>query len=89
LPSHWKSPRLWEAKYLTSFALSFSGIVRSNLAEVALPGATTVEYLIDSQNRRIGKKVNGALVQGLLWQGQLVPVAFGSSPGGATKPGND
>ncbi len=46
-----------------------------NLILVGLPGGTTVEYLIDPQNRRIGKKVNGTLVQGLLWQGQLAPVA--------------
>jgi RHS repeat-associated protein len=31
--------------------------------------------MIDGQNRRIGKKVNGALVQGFLYQGQLRPVA--------------
>jgi RHS repeat-associated protein len=31
--------------------------------------------LIDGQNRRIGKKVNGALVQGLLYQDGLNPVA--------------
>jgi RHS repeat-associated protein len=31
--------------------------------------------VIDSQNRRIGKKVNGTLVQGFLYQSQLAPVA--------------
>ncbi|MBK6782267.1 MAG: hypothetical protein IPG75_22475 [Gemmatimonadetes bacterium] len=30
---------------------------------------------MDGQGRRIGKKVNGVLVQGWLWQGQLAPVA--------------
>ncbi len=46
-----------------------------NLTRVQLPGGTDIEYLIDPQNRRIGKKVNGTLIQGLLWQGQLAPVA--------------
>jgi RHS repeat-associated protein len=32
-------------------------------------------YVIDLQNRRIGKKVNGVLVQGFLYQDQLNPVA--------------
>ena len=46
-----------------------------NLRNVTLPNGTQIEYLIDGQNRRIGKKVNGALVQGFLYQGQLQPVA--------------
>ncbi len=42
----------------------------------AVPGdLQQVEYLIDGQNRRIGKKVNGTLVQGFLYQNQLNPVA--------------
>ncbi len=32
-------------------------------------------YIIDGQNRRLGKKVNGTLTQGFLYQGQLNPVA--------------
>ena len=46
-----------------------------NLRGVTLPGGTQIEYLIDGQNRRVGKKVNGALVQGFLYQSQLQPVA--------------
>lgn len=40
-----------------------------------MPDGTLIEYVIDGQNRRIGKKVNGVLVQGFLYQGQLRPVA--------------
>ena len=36
---------------------------------------TKIEYVIDGQNRRIGKKVNGTLVQGFLYQDGLNPVA--------------
>ncbi len=46
-----------------------------NLRQVTLPGGTQIEYLIDGQNRRIGKKINNVLVQGFLYQGQLQPVA--------------
>jgi RHS repeat-associated protein len=46
-----------------------------NLLQVSQPGGTQVQYLVDGLNRRIGKKVNGALVQGFLYQDQLHPVA--------------
>ena len=36
---------------------------------------TKIEYMIDGLNRRIGKKVNGVLTQGFLYQDQLNPVA--------------
>ncbi|MBP8116774.1 MAG: RHS repeat-associated core domain-containing protein [Nitrospira sp.] len=42
---------------------------------VSLPGGTTIEYVVDGQNRRIGKKVNGTLTTGWLYQNQLNPVA--------------
>lgn len=46
-----------------------------NLTAVTLPTGGKVEYLIDGLDRRIGKKVNGALVQGFLYEDQLRPVA--------------
>lgn len=46
-----------------------------DLRNVTLPGGTQITYLIDGKNRRVGKKVNGALVQGFLYQGQLQPIA--------------
>ena len=46
-----------------------------NLLNVTLPDATVIEYLVDAQNRRIGRKVNGALQQAWLWQSQLAPTA--------------
>ena len=47
----------------------------SNLTQVSLPSGTTLDYLIDGQNRRIGKKVDGVLTQGFLYQDQLNPIA--------------
>ncbi len=42
-----------------------------NLMSANLPDGTRVEYVIDGANRRIGKKVNGTLVQGFLYSGGL------------------
>ncbi|MFM8330275.1 MAG: RHS repeat-associated core domain-containing protein, partial [Candidatus Methylumidiphilus sp.] len=48
--------------------------VLGNLRKVTLTGGV-IDYLIDGQNRRIGKKLNGVLAQGFLWQDQLKPIA--------------
>ncbi len=40
---------------------------RGSLLAVALPDGRTVEYVVDGQDRRIGKRVNGTLVQGFLY----------------------
>jgi RHS repeat-associated protein len=47
----------------------------SNLRSVILPDSTLIEYEIDGRNRRVGKKVNGTLVQGFLYSDQLRIVA--------------
>ena len=49
--------------------------VLGNLIGVDLPNGTQIDYVIDGQNRRIGKKVGGVLQQGFLYQDQLNPVA--------------
>ncbi|MFO1433224.1 MAG: RHS repeat-associated core domain-containing protein [Candidatus Competibacteraceae bacterium] len=49
--------------------------VLGNLRKVTLPNGQTIDYVIDAANRRVGKKVNGALVQGFLYQDQLKPIA--------------
>lgn len=46
-----------------------------NLRSVQAPGAPLIEYLVDGENRRIGKKVDGLLVQGWLYADLLNPVA--------------
>ncbi len=42
-----------------------------NLVSVTRPGAEKIEYVLDGDNHRVGKKVGGTLVQGLLWEGPL------------------
>jgi RHS repeat-associated protein len=46
-----------------------------NLLAVRLQNGTIIEYLVDGQNRRIGKKLNGTLVKAFLYQGQVSPIA--------------
>lgn len=46
-----------------------------NLRQVELPGGTTIAYLMDGENRRVGKKVNDVLVRGWLYADQLRIVA--------------
>ncbi len=46
-----------------------------NLLHVALPDGTQIDYVIDGRNRRIGKKINGTLVQGFLYESDLRPIA--------------
>ncbi|HLZ08522.1 MAG TPA: RHS repeat-associated core domain-containing protein, partial [Chloroflexota bacterium] len=46
-----------------------------NLLVVILPNGTRIDYLVDGQNRRIGKMVNGTWVQGFIYGSQLGPVA--------------
>ena len=46
-----------------------------SLREVVLPDGTRIDYVADAEGRRVGKRVNGALVQGFLYQDALEPVA--------------
>jgi RHS repeat-associated protein len=42
---------------------------------VSLPGGAQIDYVLDGIGRRVGKRVNGALVQGFLYQDALRPIA--------------
>src|SRR5262249_45896836 len=58
-----------------SLATKLSGSQRStysydllgNLTHVVLPDGTTIDYVIDGAGHRIGKRINGNLVQGFLY----------------------
>jgi RHS repeat-associated protein len=41
------------------------------LRTVDIAGTSSIEYVIDAQNRRIGRKLNGTLVQGWIYTDQL------------------
>ncbi len=49
--------------------------VFGNLRSVVLPDGKVIEYIIDGENRRVGKKVDGNLEQGFLYQNDLNPAA--------------
>jgi RHS repeat-associated protein len=49
--------------------------VQGALTRVTLPTGIEIEYVIDPDGRRIGKKVNGTLVQGWIYAGGLAPIA--------------
>ncbi len=46
-----------------------------NLLGVTLPDGTAITYLVDGENQRIGKRVNGVLVQRFLYESSLRPTA--------------
>ena len=45
------------------------------LLGVTLPNGTNITYVVDGEGRRVGKRVNGTLVQGFLYDDALGPVA--------------
>jgi RHS repeat-associated protein len=55
---------------------TFSYDALGNLMGAWLPDGRVIEYVVDALNRRVGKKVNGALVEGFLYDGQLRPIAW-------------
>lgn len=59
---------------LTSETTAYSYDVLGNLMSVILPDSTQIDYVIDGQNRRTGKKVDGVLTQGFLYKDQLIPL---------------
>ena len=52
-----------------------------NLITVILPNNDRIDYIIDGQNRRIGKKLNGQIVKKWIYSGQLSPSAELDSAG--------
>jgi RHS repeat-associated protein len=59
--------------------------VLGNLRSVTLPDGRLIEYVIDASNRRVGKKVNGTLVAGWIYRGQLRIIAETDGSGAVTK----
>ncbi|MFN8441614.1 MAG: RHS repeat-associated core domain-containing protein [Caldilineaceae bacterium] len=64
-----------ESKTVSGQTTTYSYDELGNLIKVVLPDGTLIDYLVDGFNRRIGKKVNGVLTQGFLYDGQLRIVA--------------
>jgi len=47
-----------------------------NLVSATLEDGTLVSYDMDARNRRIGKRINGSLVEGFIYKDQLKPIAW-------------
>jgi RHS repeat-associated protein len=56
-----------------------------NLRDVYLPTSDHIEYVIDAQQRRIGRKLNGTLQKGWLYQSQLAIAAEVDASGAVVK----
>jgi RHS repeat-associated protein len=52
-----------------------------NLVNVRFANGDLIEYLVDGQNRRVGKKLNGQIVKRWIYSGQLSPIAELDSAG--------
>jgi RHS repeat-associated protein len=61
--------------YSRSAVTTYSYDALGNLRTVMLPSGTTFEYLIDGQNRRVGKLRNGVLERAWLYEDQFRPSA--------------
>jgi RHS repeat-associated protein len=48
---------------------------QGNLRHVGLPDGRAIDYVIDSENRRVAKKVNGSVVRKWIYEDQLKPAA--------------
>lgn len=59
----------------TGAVTTYSYDALGNLRFVQLPDGHQIEYLVDGRGRRVGKKVDGTLVQAFVWGSQLAPAA--------------
>ena len=64
-----------QTKNVSTNITSYDYDAVGNLRGVTLPDSTLITYLINRFNRRMGKQVNGSLVQGFIYLNQLSPIA--------------
>ncbi|MGD9127713.1 MAG: hypothetical protein PVH19_10075, partial [Planctomycetia bacterium] len=64
-----------KTKTLNGDVTAYDYDVLGNLRSVDLPNGTAIDYIIDGENRRIGKMVDGVLEMGLLYKDALNPIA--------------
>ena len=65
----------------TGSTTSYTYDVLGNLRSAVLTNGATIEYVVDGENRRVGKKVGGVLVKAWLYRSALQPVAELDSAG--------
>ncbi|MDE3067536.1 MAG: DNRLRE domain-containing protein [Verrucomicrobiota bacterium] len=65
----------WLTKTVGADTTGYGYDAQGNLRQVRLPKGTQIEYVLDATGCRIGRAVNGTLVQGWLYQDPLKPIA--------------
>jgi RHS repeat-associated protein len=63
------------SKTVSGQATSYTYDALGNLLHVAPPSTSAIDYVIDGESRRVGKKLGGTLSQGFLYQDSLNVVA--------------
>jgi RHS repeat-associated protein len=72
----WRPAGALESRTDASGTSWFDYDALGSLRAVLLPSGARIDYVVDGQGRRIGKKVNGILTEGFLYEGKLRPVAW-------------
>lgn len=54
---------------------SYTHDIHRNLRKVITPSGDTIEYILDGNSRRVGKRINEQLVQGFIYKDDLNPIA--------------
>jgi len=67
----------WElaSKTVGGQATSYTYDALGNLLHVTLPSGENIDYIVDGENRRVGKKVNGTVTGAFVYQDALKVVA--------------
>jgi RHS repeat-associated protein len=79
---HYKADGSLQTKTCPDGSTTYDYDPFGNLRGVTLANGTAITYLIDGQNRRVGKKVNGALVESFLYEDDLGRVGWYDGTGG-------
>ena len=66
-------------KTVGSSVTTYQYDVLGNLTAATLPNATHITYIIDAENNRVGKLVNGTLVSGFLYDGNALVAQLDSN----------
>jgi RHS repeat-associated protein len=64
-----------KTKTRNSETTTYTHDMMGNLTKVVLPTGEMIDYVLDGAHRRVGKKVNGIMIQGFLYDGALRVVA--------------